>query len=463
MAKKKSKQSSQPISPKKFLAEKANTTPIYKCYITSNWEEVGEAQIIIARKRGNGKLCVASFLVDTWCMGVKDAFGDVNMSVGTFEEILDNSFDLVEIDYPTVHNIIYGAVEFAGEADIEPHDAYWTWKGVLDEDSDRIPFIDIEFGKNGKYFLMARPGSRESLMASKLSKRLGDRFDCILSYDDIESGYDPDEFPDEEYSYVRPPYPASLSIKNQFMASELLNPDNFSALPQPVIDRILALPPYEAASDLKDIIMFEIGRTYPDIDSGLIEETEESSIIHSLLLLTEIKSIVGLDAVLEIMRQNEAFYDAHLGDIACDFIAPALAETGKNNLQAIEKYLYEPGYFTFFRTIAPEALSLIALKYPEKRAEVIEIFRRLLKSLPERLPLRNACDSTFASLLISSLQDLKTPELLSEIEALCQTGYIDESLTGEFADIKNNILSADSSDYTRYTRTIKEQYDYLKS
>ena len=60
---------------------------------------------------------------------------------------------------------------------------------------------------------MARPGSRESLMASKLSKRLGDRFDCILSYDDIESGYDPDEFPDEEYSYVRPPYPASLSIK----------------------------------------------------------------------------------------------------------------------------------------------------------------------------------------------------------------------------------------------------------
>ena len=80
-------------------------------------------------------------------MGVKDAFGDVNMSVGTFEEILDNSFDLVEIDYPTVHNIIYGAVEFAGEADIEPHDAYWTWKGVLDEDSDRIPFIDIEFGK----------------------------------------------------------------------------------------------------------------------------------------------------------------------------------------------------------------------------------------------------------------------------------------------------------------------------
>ena len=110
MAKKKSKQSSQPISPKKFLAEKANTTPIYKCYITSNWEEVGEAQIIIARKRGNGKLCVANFLVDTWCMGVKDAFGDVNMSVGTFEEILDNSFDLVEIDYPTVHNIIYGVV-----------------------------------------------------------------------------------------------------------------------------------------------------------------------------------------------------------------------------------------------------------------------------------------------------------------------------------------------------------------
>ena len=100
-------------------------------------------------------------------------------------------------------------------------------------------------------------------MASKLSKRLGDRFDCILSYDDIESGYDPDEFPDEEYSYVRPPYPASLSIKNQFMASELLNPDNFSALPQPVIDRILALPPYEAASDLKDIICLKSGAHTP--------------------------------------------------------------------------------------------------------------------------------------------------------------------------------------------------------
>ena len=269
MAKKKKKSNgnggAKPISDRQFLREKAKTLPIHECYVTDGWETTGEAMVVVTRERPSGNLCVAAFLCDTWCMGVKDVFGNVNMTKEDFkEEILDRNRSLRDCNYVYAHNLIYGAEAFAADADIESAPEFELWSNVLEEDTDDVPLVEFEFGDHGKYHLVALPGSREALQASVLKTRLGDDFICeIVDYrpksiddylDDEEFEYDDDDLddddrtdeetlspmsllktlsegmaevsaedkrhPDEPYTYQHPDYPDRLDIKHKFIADE---------------------------------------------------------------------------------------------------------------------------------------------------------------------------------------------------------------------------------------------------
>lgn len=180
MAKKKKKSGgmgNKPMSEKRFLIEKARSLPIGKCYITSEWEEAGEAQVVVTRERPSGNLCVGVYLCDLWCMGIKDSFGMVNMDRSEFEErFLQYSGMLEECDYVLAHNVIYGAEAFAADAKITADASFDLWQYVLDEDTDDVPLMDIEFGHKGKYHLITETGSKYVKYIHALQERLGDDF-----------------------------------------------------------------------------------------------------------------------------------------------------------------------------------------------------------------------------------------------------------------------------------------------
>lgn len=88
--KKKSKgQQQTKMSPERFMREKVRTLPIGKCYITPDWKESGISQIIISRARPSGNLSIGIFLVDTFCIGVKDATYYTNMPEVDFEDLIE--------------------------------------------------------------------------------------------------------------------------------------------------------------------------------------------------------------------------------------------------------------------------------------------------------------------------------------------------------------------------------------
>ena len=59
--------------------------------------------------------------------------------------------DFEELEYNLAHNIIFGALEFASENNFKPHRDFEKFtKYILEIDDNRMPFIDIEFGKDGK-------------------------------------------------------------------------------------------------------------------------------------------------------------------------------------------------------------------------------------------------------------------------------------------------------------------------
>ena len=250
---------------------------------------------------------------------------------------------------------------FAEEGGIKPSKEFDPAGYILEEDTDDIPLIEYDFGKNGKHFLVVNPDRKEIPYYHTLKKNLGDDFEYVMPFgeeyeddSDDDDEYSPlskidsetikkafegmskwqeesDRHPDEKYTYQYPDYPQTLSVKNQFIADELLSPDNYSCLPHEVIDRILALPKDEAAQDISNVMLYSIGKTYKGINDDTIESWNNSAIMHSLILLAQLQSDKGLDAVLEIMRQTDEFADYHLGDLTPELLHPALYACGKDN------------------------------------------------------------------------------------------------------------------------------------
>ncbi|MDE7412801.1 MAG: hypothetical protein K2N05_03285 [Muribaculaceae bacterium] len=521
MAKKKKKSkgsASKPISDKRFIMEKARSLPIYRCYVTEDWEKTGMAQVIIARERANGNLCVGMYLCDTWCLGVKDAYGMVNITKEEFErEVIDPNPYLKECDYVYAHNLVYGAEAFAADAAIDPHPDFSLWGHILEEDTDDIPLIEMEFGDEGKYHLVAPKGSKEALYAPGLKERLGEDFICNIGYregilNDEESDDDMDYYdeydyedeeeerayseferimsenapksmeellqrmtdgfkktqdedqrhPDELYSYQHPSYPAKLEIKHKFIAEEFKKPSNSLDLPTKIIDRILDIPKEEVVDDLSKIIMYTIGKTWKAIDEDTLEWTNDDTIIHSLLFLSQIGDPAGLDAVMEVMRQDNAFREFHMGDSDTMILPNALYLTGRTRTDILEEFLMHPGFEGYAKEFVSDALSYIAIVEPERRPEIIEIYRRYLNFMQENIPSQNGCSGYVAGVIIGNLIDIKAIELLPEIKRLHDSGYVNLNLCGPYEEVEKEIKSPKKPLSKFDFKDIKDMYKSLK-
>lgn len=502
MAKKKTKnkgkgQQQPALSPYRFMREKARTLSLGKCYIAPpDWQDSGMAHVIVTRVRPSGNMVMATFLVDTFCLGVKDAGYHENITPSDLEAYMNkykNGMEVKEISYDEAHNIIYGAMAFAEEGGIKPAKEFDPAGYILEEDTDDIPLIEYDFGKNGKHFLTVSPDRKEMPYYHILKKNLGDNFEFVMPYGEDEGNCEDDEellppeitlndvkkaldkwmkmheetkrlYPDEKYTYRYPDYPQTLSVRNQFIADELLSPDNYCGLHREVIDRILALPKDEAAQDISNIILYSIGKTYNGINDDTIKGWDNSAIMLSIILLTRLQSDKGLDAVLEIMRQNGKFADYHLGDIAPELLHPALYACGKDNIPAIEDYLNQPGLDSYLRSQAPDALAMIVFNHPERRKEIINVFRRLLNNMIPNLPVQRACDGTFAGFVMSNLMDIDATELIPEIKATFATGCVNKTIAGDCKNVIRDIEQRRGAiDKDKYKiPDIYEQYDDLK-
>ncbi len=493
------------VSTDKYIIENARKLPIDKCYITSKWQENGMATVVVTRKRNNGNFIVCSFLVDTYCLGVKDCLIAPDMLQSDVKDLISrykSRQDMEEVSYEVAHNVIYGALGFAEDAGLTPTKDFKIAQYILEEDTEDIPLIEYEFGKDGKYFLITYSNSKDRLLIPELKKNLGDEFkyvidDVLDDYDDPEDEVDYNEddnaaddllpplnykqleenlhkaaelikeekekYPDEEYSYAYPSYPSRLEHLNySWLADELFSPENYDNLPKDVIDRILALPADKVAEDLSRCIYFEIGRTYKAINNETAEDPTESSIIHALNILANIDSEKGFESIMELLRQNDKFSDYHLGDLASYTISTAIYKSGRNRIKELEHFLSEPCFSSFMKDNVVEALVTMMLQEPVRRDEILSIFRRQLESMLDRLPRREGCDGNLAGFLMAHLADIRAVELLPEIKKVYSTGYVNPMIAGDYEEVVEAINSpASSLDTDKYALSdIYKEYGY---
>lgn len=455
MAKKKIQQPQQALSPEKFIKEKARLVPIYKCYIDRDFEKSGEANIIVVRKHKNDKYTVAVFLVDLFCCGVKNSFYRLRMEDCEYEEMAEQYVyerDMQEIDYVEAHNRIFGAIAWAEEAGISPDKSFNLTQYLLEEDDDKVPLVEYEFGHNGHHCLITLTRLEASKYLPALRENLGSNFECHIEEEDLDDDddeYDDDEYDDfddedklfepiqeMQYKYEGGDYPEQVQIENS--AVEELMKKETGTFTVEDIDTLRSMDKESLCNDVKNLIMRELHRQWGKYEDDLeADEMCNAYIVgNSITILAEFDTEGQfIDVLLEVLRQNYSFFEFNFSDAADVLLSPAVYVCAKSNLQPFSSYLLEPGLINNFKCHVYEALGILAKQDPEHKQDVIDVFRALFEEYAKDLPNRTICDGSCVGCLTDVCCSLQAKELLPLIKKAYDTGCVETMWVGDYDDV----------------------------
>jgi hypothetical protein len=119
---------------------------------------------------------VCFYLVDTWCLGLKDAAGPRPVDrrrLGGFIQQIFSSWDepAVQVPLELGRQIVYGAIGYARELGFEPHPDFGRAAGYLGAWDEEC---ELTFGRDGKPMYIFGPHDDGEKIIRKLRRRLGD-------------------------------------------------------------------------------------------------------------------------------------------------------------------------------------------------------------------------------------------------------------------------------------------------
>lgn len=493
----------QLLSPEEYIRQKARKLPIDSCWCNSDWKEYGVTNVFVVRRHANGNSTVGFFLVDTFCLGLKKSMYEFNVPDETWQHLIDEaSFPMEKISYEEAHNLIFGAIAFAEEAGIKPHKSWAITQYLLEEDNDDIPLIEYEFGKDGKYFLIAHTTLEMNTYLPVLRKHLKpNEYDFIVRSDEDDNDEDEDEmdgelhqrveellgsmtdeerekfirglesmasqrdnYPLEEYSYEPPlsMYPEKLELLHPELEELFYGDTDFRTIGAEFRQKMNDLPLEEFRKDMEHIIMYEIGTFRRGEEDKRYRGKYNNSVMLAVIVLGEIGNPESLPVVLEVCKQNDDFNEYYFGDMAPDICTPVVYLLGRNRLDLLWDYLMVPGLCTFLRLDVVYSVVLVARQEPERRDEVLDFFRKLLAFYTENLPVRKAVDGNVAGMTVVALEEICAVELLPEIKKMYDTGLVDEMCAGSYDTVEEDIHQAKGYSGFDYRFTMDEHFKRLQ-
>lgn len=179
--------------PRHYL-ERAREYPIFGSWLMEGWQESGITPVVVARQQSPDKVIFANYLVDFYCLGVKDALCNADFSLKRFNSSLPElcSGKPEACDIGLAHELVYGAIEFARRYGFEPHPDFGLASKVLDPPGTYTSDQPLEFGKDGKPFFVAGPYDDAEAILAKLMRTAGEgNFHYLMGRGDVGG---PDDF-----------------------------------------------------------------------------------------------------------------------------------------------------------------------------------------------------------------------------------------------------------------------------
>ena len=127
-----------------------------ECWVNDGWQEQGIASIVVlGRASGGSRAAVASFLVDLWCVGLKDAWGSPDTTEHEFRqnilEPLKERGNGTRLDPATARRLVAGGIRFARQNGFRLPPHWERWVSIFGGDLGDLKAADLsDFGLDGK-------------------------------------------------------------------------------------------------------------------------------------------------------------------------------------------------------------------------------------------------------------------------------------------------------------------------
>jgi len=149
----------------------------------------GIGWLVLARTLPSGLVGGSFFLVDVWCLGVKDAFFAINTPQKFADRMAASNEDhpFVNIDPSVARKLLHDAVVYADSFGLAPSDGFAEAEAIFGD----IPLATetFPFGKDGKPFYVSGPNdspTRIRRILDTLVKRVGEGgFDYLVQVDEF--------------------------------------------------------------------------------------------------------------------------------------------------------------------------------------------------------------------------------------------------------------------------------------
>ncbi len=178
---------------------RARAAPVHACLMQDSLFESGIGMVILTRKTGVRSFALGNFLVDAYCLGVKDAmFREVD------EEQLETLLDgigagarLAPIDPAYARKLLRDAAAYAQSLGLPPHPDYAAVGPLFgDVDADACD-VQFPFGYQGRPLYVVGPTESPTQIRrqiDRLRRKLGDDgFDFVAPVDALDVIEEPDD------------------------------------------------------------------------------------------------------------------------------------------------------------------------------------------------------------------------------------------------------------------------------
>lgn len=168
------------LNPYRKFAAHAETTA---CYINSGWQETGMASMLVLKRTPANTLAFGAYLVDIWCVGLKDAWGRINVMKADFDEAKDRFGEhqkMTRVDPATAWRLVAGGVRFARQNGFRLPPHYERWVSLLGNKAETATADLTGFGIEGGKLRYV--GTIEDLE----ERLIGCRVDDFLKREDVE-------------------------------------------------------------------------------------------------------------------------------------------------------------------------------------------------------------------------------------------------------------------------------------
>jgi hypothetical protein len=183
--------------------------PIHSCLISEALADIGTGYLVLARKAADGRTAMAVFLLDVYCIGVKDVILRVGEAseIERFIEALGAAQPMVTIEPSRARKLLRDLVAWSRSIGLAPHSDCAAAEPLFGDVSADSSDDSFPFGKDGKPFLISGPSDTPARIRKRieaLRRAVGDGgFDYMLEVEgdddrfggddiDLDDDFDPE-------------------------------------------------------------------------------------------------------------------------------------------------------------------------------------------------------------------------------------------------------------------------------